>query len=199
VSAYMWEPQPEKSWERPMRKRKGNRGSSQGNKRLRKDSRIRRYSQAARLEVLDERVSDDEPAADPRCGVEMWNANRVKYAMQKKSLQHMGVKLNIMGWRYSTKAIYRRYIYNRAAVKAFLDADEEGDDSDGEDQLFDIQTGHRSRVAGGIYRQPITEPMFSVEARRIGLRLASMEWYAFLQIPSAMLKKAQKGTQAAAA
>jgi hypothetical protein len=41
--------------------------------------------------------------------------------------------------------------------------------------------------------------MFSVEARRIGLRLASIEWHAFLQIPSAILKKAQKGTQAAAA
>jgi superfamily II DNA helicase RecQ len=199
VSAYMWEPQPEKSWEKPTRKRKGNRESSQGNKRLRKDSQIRRHSQAARPEVLDERVSDDEPAADPQCGVEIWNANRVKYAMQKKSLQHMGVKLNIIGWRHSTKAIYRRYIHNRAAVKAFLDADEEGDGSDGEDQPFDIQTGHSSNVAGSIYGRPITEPMFSVEARRIGLRLASMEWHAFLQIPSAMLKKARKGTQAAAA
>jgi hypothetical protein len=41
--------------------------------------------------------------------------------------------------------------------------------------------------------------MFSVEARRIGLRLASIEWHVFLQILSAMLKKARKGTQAAAA
>jgi hypothetical protein len=53
--------------------------------------------------------------------------------MQKKSLQYIGVKLNIIGWRYSSKAIYRRYIYNRVAVKAFLDADKEGDGSDGED------------------------------------------------------------------
>jgi hypothetical protein len=95
--------------------------------------------------------------------------------MQKKSLQHIGVKLNIIGWRHSSKAIYRRYIHNRAAVKAFLDADKEGDGSDGEDQPFDIQTGHSSHVAGSIYGRPITEPMFSVEARRIGLRLASME------------------------
>jgi hypothetical protein len=149
-------------------------------------------------EGWDENV-DEEPAADLRCGVEIWNANWVKYAMQKKSLQHMGVKLNIMGWRHSSKAIYRRYIHNRAAVKAFLDADEEGDGSDGEDQPFDIQTGHSSNVAGSIYGRPITEPMFSVEARRIGLRLASMEWHVFLQILSAMSKKARKGTQAAVA
>jgi hypothetical protein len=47
--------------------------------------------------VLDKRVSDNKLAADLQCGVEIWNANWVKYAMQKKSLQHIGVKLNIIG------------------------------------------------------------------------------------------------------
>jgi len=61
------------------------------------------------------------------------------------------------------------------------------------------KTGHSSHVAGSIYGQPITEPMFSVEPRRIGLHLASMEWHAFSQIPSVISKKARKGTQAAAA
>jgi hypothetical protein len=56
-----------------------------------------------------------------------------------------------MGWRHGSKAIYRWYIYNRAAVKAFLDANKEGDGSDGEDQLFDIQTGYSSNVVGSIY------------------------------------------------
>jgi hypothetical protein len=153
VSAYVWEPRPEKSWQKPTRKRKRNQEGSQRNKRARKGRQVRSNIQAASPEVWDESV-DEEPAADPPCGVEIWNANRVKYAMQKKSLQHMGVKLNIMGWRHSTKAIYRRYIHNRAAVKAFLDADEEGDGSDGEDQPFDIQTGHSSNVAGSIYGRP---------------------------------------------
>jgi hypothetical protein len=56
-----------------------------------------------------------------------------------------------------------------------LDADKEGDGSDGEDQPFDIQTGYSSYVAGSIYERLITKPMFSVEARRIELRLASIE------------------------
>jgi hypothetical protein len=89
-------------------------------------------------DVWEERADEDEPAADLPGKVEIWNTNRVKLAMQKKLLQYIGVKLNIMAWRHSTKAIYRRYIYNRAAVKAFLDADEEGDGSDGEDEAFDI-------------------------------------------------------------
>jgi hypothetical protein len=29
--------------------------------------------------------------------VELWNSNQVKHAIQKESLQHMAVKLNIMG------------------------------------------------------------------------------------------------------
>jgi hypothetical protein len=53
-------------------------------------------------------------------------------------------------------------------------------------------------VAGSIYRRPITKPVFSVEATRWEFRLASIEWHMFLQIPSVMLKKPRKGTQAAA-
>jgi hypothetical protein len=36
--------------------------------------------------------------------------------------------------------------------------------------------------------------MFSDEVKRISLRIVSMNWHVFLQILSAMLKKAQKGT-----
>jgi hypothetical protein len=49
-------------------------------------------------------------------------------------------------------------------------------------------------VAASIYGRLITEPIFSDEAKRISLRIVSMNWYVFLQILSAMLKKAQKGT-----
>jgi superfamily II DNA helicase RecQ len=150
-------------------------------------------------EVDEEEVDEEELLADTRRTVELWNSNRVKMAIQKASLQYMGVKLNIMAWRHGTKAMYRRYIHNRPAVKAFLDADNEESGLDGEDEPFDIQTGHQSRVAGGIYGRPITEPLFSVEAKRYALRLASMEWHAFLQIPSVMEKKPRRGTQAAVA
>jgi superfamily II DNA helicase RecQ len=53
-------------------------------------------------------------------------------------------------------------------------------------------------VAGSIYGRPITEPVFSVEATRWEFCLASIEWHAFLQIPSVMSQKPRKGTQAAA-
>jgi hypothetical protein len=58
--------------------------------------------------------------------------------MQKKLLQHIGVKLNIIVWRYSTKAIYCQYIYNRVAIKAFLDANKEGDRTNSNNEAFNI-------------------------------------------------------------
>jgi superfamily II DNA helicase RecQ len=179
VSAYVWEPEPEQRWQQPERKRK------------RKRQRV--------AEEDDDGEVEEDKACQGQGWVETWNSNRVRHAIERASLQHMGVKMNIMGWRHSTKAAYRRYIKNDAAVKAFADAANSDDESDREtDQPWDIQTGHGTTVAGMIYGRPVTEPVFSVEAKRFGLRLASMEWHAFLQIPSVIAKKARKGTQAAA-
>ncbi|KAL5371306.1 hypothetical protein DPSP01_014356 [Paraphaeosphaeria sporulosa] len=189
---YVWEPQPERRWAMPVRKRgRSPRSSSRSGKRARSSA-----GPAVSQDAWEEGVDDGEPAAEQGREVELWNSNRVKQAIRKEGLQHMGVPLHILSWRHSTKAIYRRYIDNAAAVKACLDADESEDES--EDKPWDIQTGHSSSVAGGIYGRPINEPIFSVESKRWGLRVASMEWHAFLQLPSAVSKKPRRGTHAAA-
>jgi superfamily II DNA helicase RecQ len=219
---YVWEPQPEKSWQMPVRMRGGadsQQSSIHGSKRARSrttsstgagsSSKRARGSvgPATSQDVWEESGDDSDPTGEQQQqqqrGVELWNSNRVKYAIQKETLQHMGVKLNIMGWRHGSKAMFRRYIDNPVAVAAFVGGDAEEDD-EGEDtagsrnKTWDIQTGHSSAMAGSIYGRPVTEPVFSVEAARWEFRLASMEWHAFLQIPSAMLGRPQKGTQAAA-
>ena len=71
------------------------------------------------------------------------------------------MKLNIMSWRHSTKAIYRRYINDKAVIKAVVEGDE---DKDEEDEAFDIQTGHSSKIGGTVYRRPITKSPFSTKA-----------------------------------
>ena len=130
---YMCEPRPEQSWAMPVRKRqrserassqKSNQGSgSRSNKRARSS-----VGPVASQDVREESADDSEPAAEQEREVEYQNSNRVKHAIQKEGLQHMGVPLNIMSWRHGTKAMYRRYIDNAAAVKAFLDADESEDE-----------------------------------------------------------------------
>jgi uncharacterized C2H2 Zn-finger protein len=137
VSAYVWEPEPEQRWQQPERKRK------------------RKRQRVAEEEDDDGEVEEDK-ACQGQGWVETWNSNRVRHAIERASLQHMGVKMNIMGWRHSTKAAYRRYIKNDAAVKAFADAANSDDESDREtDQPWDIQTGHGTTVAGMIYGRPI--------------------------------------------
>ncbi|KAH6132289.1 hypothetical protein HBI68_255650 [Parastagonospora nodorum] len=197
-SAYLWQPQPEKSWQQPARPQTS--AQSDSTVRVGRRSRFRVVRQVDSVGGSDEEAEEEEvPVPGLRCTVELWNSNRVKHALQAISLPYMGVKLTIMGWRHGSKGIYRRHIRNPAAVKAFMDADDEGGYSNVDDEPFDLQTGHSSSVAGGIYGRPLTEPVFSVEAKRFAFRLVSTEWHAFLQMPSALQKKPARGTGAAAA
>ncbi|KAH5737485.1 hypothetical protein HBI18_067960 [Parastagonospora nodorum] len=200
-SAYLWKPQPEKSWQQPARPPRSTQNDS--TTRVGRRSRVRVVHQVVAEGESDEEGGEEEeeevPVPGLRCTVELWNSNRVKHAIQAISLPHMGVKLTIMGWRHGSKGIYRRHIRNPAAVKAFIDADDNGESSHADDEAFDLQTGHSSSVAGSIYGRPLTEPVFSVEAKRFAFRLVSTEWHAFLQIPSALQKKPARGTGAAAA
>jgi len=191
-SAFIWEPEEEVAWAKPQRKRRRLEGE-------REHSQMR----DAEDEVGEGEVGHDEESGSSRPPgqaamhvVEKWNSNRVKMAIQRASLQWMGVKLNIMGWRHGTKAMYRRYIDDKAIVKAVVHGDE--DESNDEDEAFDVQTGHGSNVGGMIYGRSITESIFSTEAKRASLRRVSTEWHRFLQFRSALETQPKRGTRAAA-
>lgn len=195
-SAYLWEPQPEKSWQQPTRPQPGD--NHEGPVRVGRRSRMRVVGRQRAEGVAGEEALEEVEEPGVGCTVELWNSNRVRHAIQSASLQYMGVKLTIIGWRHGIKGIYRRKIRNAAAVKALVGADEL-DEGDGDDETFDVQTGHSSNVAGSIYGRPLTEPLFSVEARRYAFQVVSAEWHAFLQIGSALKEKPGRGTGAAAA
>ena len=146
-------------------------------------------------EVVEEEELGEEDE-EKKVTVELWNGNRVGNVLHEATLKYMGVKVGILAWRHSSKAIYRRYVNSATAVKAFVQADDEEEDD--EDDAFDIQTGHSSSVANMIYGRGIDEATFSTERKRRALRRVSMEWHAFLQMPSAMAMQPAKGTRAAA-
>lgn len=108
----------------------------------------------------------------------------------------MGVKINITAWRYGTKAIYRRYINDKAVIKAVVERDE---DDDGEDDVFDVQTGHSSKIGRAIYGRLITESPWSNEAKQAALRDVSIVWHRFWMFESAFEVQPKKGTRAAEA
>ena len=186
ASPFIWEPVKEKSWEGPQRRKR--RRLEDGEEELNKESDDER-----------EQDVDEEGAREEECtlrGVEKWDTNRVRRAIQHVSLRWLGVKINIMGWRHGSKAIYRRYINDKAVIKAMVEGDEDEEDN-GEDDAFDIQTGHGSKIGGAIYGRPITESPFSTEAQRMRLRRVSVEWHRFLLFGSALEVRPKKGTRAA--
>jgi hypothetical protein len=134
---YVWEPQPKKGWQMPDRKRRRRGGASSQNsssssKRARASDRARAsVDPATSQDVWEESADNSKPPAEQQREVELWNSNQVMHAIQKESLQHMAVKLNIMGWRHSSKAAFRRYINNPVAVQAFAGADAEEDKEEG--------------------------------------------------------------------
>jgi hypothetical protein len=138
--------------------------------------------------------NEDKPPS-----VELWNTNRLKLALQKPSLVYMAVKLTIMGWRHGSKSIWRRYIRNPKVHKAFMEGAESDSSGEEDDEAFDLQAGHSTSIAGKIYGRSLDEAQFGVESKRFAFRAASVEWHAFLQLPSAIEKKPGRGTAARAA
>ncbi|KAH5617489.1 hypothetical protein HBI23_255720 [Parastagonospora nodorum] len=119
-SGYVWEPQPETSWERPTR------GSQDDNAnrtaRVGRRSRVRVVRQVVPEGGSDEEDTEEVSVPELGCTVELWNSNRVTQAIQSVSLQHMGVKLTIMSWRHRTKGMYRRRATAAALPGAYTDA-----------------------------------------------------------------------------
>ena len=188
-SDYIWEPVPEEEWARPEKKRL----------RANRDSHSIATEVDSGSETAEEGGEDDALVEAGERRVETWNSNRITYAMNKVTLEHMGIKLGISGWRHSTTTIYRRYVVDNSTVKAYLEADEDEEEAaEDEDEDFDAQAGHSSKVAGLIYGRPVTEGLFSTEQRRTMFRRVSLAWHAFLQMPSVLEAKPHKGTRAAA-
>jgi hypothetical protein len=125
----------------------------------------------------------------------LWDTNRVSKAIQQVSVASLGVKIHIPCWRHSSKAIYRRYINDKAIIKVVMEGDK---DSLGEDDdAFDIQTGHCSRTGGGVYGRLIHESPFHTTAERLMFRKVSQAWHRFLMFASVLQERPKKGTRAA--
>lgn len=182
-SAYIWEPELEKQWAMPSKRKRTHDGSSQPSTRRSTPGISSTASTGA-----------DEGKQPTGPDVELWNSNRLSHALAHASLAHMGVKLGISSWRHITKAIYRRYISDQTAVRTVERADKDEDASD--DDAADLQHGHSSHVGGMIYGRTVNESMFSSMAKQAAFRRVSEEWHAFLQLPSTMEAPAEKGSYA---
>ena len=119
----------------------------------------------------------------------LWHDYRVRTIMERETAIGMGVKLNVRIYRQLAVAIGRRYLQHQPATD---DADSSDDEDQPADDVFDLQAGHSSRIAGTMYARGLTEAMGQVEWQRQVFRQASQAWHQFLQFPSAMTATAAK-------
>ncbi len=92
-----------------------------------------------------------------------------------------------MAWRHISVAIFRRFIQDEKVQKTVsLEEQEAKGDKEADDEAFDLQAGHGSRVAWLIYGRLITESPFPTGARRAAFRRVSREWHRFLLFHSVL-------------
>ncbi|PVI04177.1 hypothetical protein DM02DRAFT_640075 [Periconia macrospinosa] len=84
--------------------------------------------------------------------------------------------------------MYRRYISDKTAVRAFVQADKEEDSDNEEDEAADLQTRHSSHVGGLIYGRHISEAVFSTESKRAAFRRIVREQAAFRSVQKPALQ-----------
>lgn len=91
--------------------------------------------------------------------------------------------MNIMAWRHISIAIFRKFVSDRA-VQKIVDEDDEKDGE--EDEFFDLQAGHGSKIAGMIYGRQLNESPFHTVNKRVGFRKVSESWHRFLLFQSSL-------------
>lgn len=117
-----------------------------------------------------------------------WTLARMARILKRLSTAGSRQGLNISNWRHIAVAFGRQYFRDGTTVHASLMDKFNSDDSNSEgnnDSPWDLQAGHRSRVAGMIYGHLITEGAFETNERQVSFQHISEEWHRLLGFPSA--------------
>ena len=109
----------------------------------------------------------------------VWSNDRARRTIQRHSERLLGARLTISAWRHLAVGIANRFLN-----KSFKQEDGgEGDDEwvdDVEDNMWDVQTGHGTRIAGMIYARELQQGVFGTAQRREQFRGVSRQWHRFL-------------------
>ncbi len=136
--------------------------------------------------------------------LDLQDTNYISQQISKVLLQYIGKQLRIILQRYSVKAIYWRYIRNKAVIDIINNVDtaegkEEEQDRAGQGvrDAFYRQSRYRARIGEGIYRRSTDKSLFSTEAQRIGFQQVSRKQHAFC-IFNSVLQEGSSGSGAKA-
>ena len=107
----------------------------------------------------------------------MFTSDRIRRIIQQYSARLLGTRLNISAWRHIAIAIANRFLKERFGDEIGDEYNEDDDDAD--DSIYDLQTGHGTRIAGMIYARELEQGAFGTAARRDKFRMVSRQWHRF--------------------
>ena len=125
-------------------------------------------------------------------GDRQWTSERFKTLLAQEFMKGIGVKMNISAYRHVAIAMARRYLRKDQFINDQDDEEglEDGDEEDGPgmaiDNVYDLQAGHSSQVAGMVYGRGLLEGAGAVGQIRYQYRMVSEAWHRFLHFPSAL-------------
>jgi len=211
ASPFLWEPKKEPRWSMPPQKQKRKRKhlhdeEGEGRRKRRTSGRASAVTssrpgdddgeESMEIDSQDQDQVQHQDQRDQRekrkmCAVKeifavepVWDTDKVRRVLDRVTLKWMTIKISIMAWRHISIAIFRRFVDDKRVNKAVNEGGE--DEEEEEDEAFDLQAGHGSKIAGMIYGRQLTESPFHTASRRAGFRKVSQEWHRFLLFRSAL-------------
>ncbi|KAF6785195.1 hypothetical protein CMUS01_16575 [Colletotrichum musicola] len=87
----------------------------------------------------------------------VWTTDKARLIMQRHSKMLLGNRVNVSMWRHIAIAIANRYLNEAFGRQAEDGLADENDDDEVEDNTWDLQAGHGTRLAGMIYARELMQ------------------------------------------
>lgn len=123
-----------------------------------------------------------------------WQSDKLTTTLDRFFGQTLGVHMNCSSYRHIAIAIARRWLQNSFNIKeARRETDENNVDNDhheSDDDVWDLQAGHSTKIARRIYARTLGESNFSNQTVLEKYRYISDIWHNFLIVDNNASKKA---------
>lgn len=107
---------------------------------------------------------------------EEWKSEYLSKVLVRETSLRIGVKINILDYRHLAISIGRKHLRWEGWSESRLD----GDGEDSEDDVYDVQAGHSSRVANKVYGIRTDMVRGINEQTLVQFRKISLQWHKFL-------------------
>jgi hypothetical protein len=104
---------------------------------------------------------------------EEWKSEHLSRVLGRETSLRIGIKLNILDYRHLAISIGRKHL-------RWVGSRLEGEDGESEDDIYDVQAGHSSKIANQVYGIRADIMRDTNEQTLVQFREISLQWHQFL-------------------